>query len=269
MKLTFAQPIRPCPPRPISSHFDISTCPGQKGCHPHETQDAGNSSSYPRQSLEEIHSEEWGRRALQYLSDCELHKRGSRLVTTVTVYRPPPAYRPVPLAQWFETAHGNEIVQHVQEMQGVITSTYGRILKLDSTKKITKKLAGGIDGTAAWMSNVGNEYGAILNSVLTTGEGAGLKEMCQGIVKRYKDAGEPEPIIQRLLRFLQPHNWSILDHMTCAKSTIERHHSPAVQFRLILSHHCTLTSLTMYKVYCELSDVRVMVRKDETKLHSA
>ena len=154
---------------------------------------AGNSSSYLRQSLEEIHSEEWGRRALQYLSDCELHKRGSRLVTTVTVYRPPPAYRPVPLAQWFETAHGNEIVQHVQEMQGVITSTYGRILKLDSTKKITKKLAGGIDGTAAWMSNVGNEYGAILNSVLTTGEGAGLKEMCQGIVTRYKDAGEPEP----------------------------------------------------------------------------
>ena len=62
--------------------------------------------------------------------------------------------------------------------------------------------------------------------------------------------------IQRLLRFLQPH-WSILDHMTCAKSTIEWHHYPAVQFRLILSHHCTLTSLTMYKVYGELSDVRV------------
>ena len=35
----------------------------------------------------------------------------------------------------------------------------------------------------AWMSNVDNEYGAILNSILTTGEGAGLKEMCQGIVK--------------------------------------------------------------------------------------
>ena len=102
MELTFAQPIRPCPPRPISSHFDISTCPGQRGCHPHETQDAGISSSYLRQSMEEIHSELWGRRALQYLSDCELHKRGSRLVTTVTVYRPPPAYRPVPLAQWFE-----------------------------------------------------------------------------------------------------------------------------------------------------------------------
>ena len=61
-------------------------------------------------------------------------------------------------------------------------------------------------------------------------------------------------IIQHLLRFLQPH-WSILHHMTCAKSTIERHHSPAVQLQLILSHHCTLTSLTMYKVYCELSEV--------------
>ena len=62
--------------------------------------------------------------------------------------------------------------------------------------------------------------------------------------------------IQRLLRFLLPH-WSIIDHMTCAKSSVERHHSPAVQFRLFLSHHCTLTSLTMYKVYGEVSGVAV------------
>ena len=57
---------------------------------------------------------------------------------------------------------------------------------------------------------------------------------------------------------MQPH-WSIIDHMTHAISTVERHHSPAVQFRLILSHshHCTLTSLTMYTVYDEVSDVAV------------
>lgn len=43
------------------------------------------------------------------------------------------------------------------------------------------------------MTNVGNEYGQILNSVLTTGEGVGLDDLCQGIVQRYKAAGEPQP----------------------------------------------------------------------------
>ncbi|XP_041658916.1 uncharacterized protein LOC121519883 [Cheilinus undulatus] len=95
--------------------------------------------------------------------------------------------------KWFESVHANEIVGHLNEMKGVITSTYGRILKLDSTKKITKKLAGNISDTATWMTNVSNECGQILNCVLTTAEGAGLDEMCQGIVQRYRDAGEPEP----------------------------------------------------------------------------
>lgn len=43
------------------------------------------------------------------------------------------------------------------------------------------------------MTNVSNECGEVLNCVLTTGEGAGLEGLCQGIVKRYQDAGEPEP----------------------------------------------------------------------------
>jgi len=39
---------------------------------------------------------------------------------------------------------------------------------------------------AAWCSNIGNEHGEeILNSVLTATEGAGLFNLCQGIVKRY------------------------------------------------------------------------------------
>ncbi|KAJ4925484.1 hypothetical protein JOQ06_018214 [Pogonophryne albipinna] len=95
--------------------------------------------------------------------------------------------------QWFETVHANEILGHLEEMKGIITSTYGRILKLDSKKKITKKLAGAIADTATWMTNVSNECGEVLNCVLTTGEGAGLEDLCQGIVKRYQDAGEPEP----------------------------------------------------------------------------
>jgi hypothetical protein len=59
--------------------------------------------------------------------------------------------------------------------------------------QVTKKLAGGIADTASWMANIGNELGEVLNCVLTTGEGAGLDDVCQGIVRRYRDAGEPEP----------------------------------------------------------------------------
>ena len=43
------------------------------------------------------------------------------------------------------------------------------------------------------MTNVSNDLGEVLNSVLTTGEGLGIFDMCQGIVKRYSGAGEPEP----------------------------------------------------------------------------
>ncbi|XP_039655399.1 uncharacterized protein LOC120558453 [Perca fluviatilis] len=153
----------------------------------------GNSSSYLQQALQEIHSEEWARRTIDYLTDCEVHKKSCVLTQSEALYQPPPPFNPLPLAQWFETVHANDILSHLDELKGVITSTLGRILKLDSTKKITKKLAGGIEGTATWMSNIGNEFGQVLNSVLTTGEGAGLDDLCQGIVKRYSDAGEPQP----------------------------------------------------------------------------
>ncbi|TDH00137.1 hypothetical protein EPR50_G00184770 [Perca flavescens] len=153
----------------------------------------GNSSSYLQQALQEIHSEEWARRTIDYLTDCEVHKKSCVLTQSEALYQPPPPFSPLPLAQWFETVHANDILNHLDELKGVITSTLGRILKLDSTKKITKKLAGGIEGTATWMSNIGNEFGQVLNSVLTTGEGAGLDDLCQGIVKRYSDADEPQP----------------------------------------------------------------------------
>ena len=97
---------------------------------------AGNSSSSPRAALSEIHSEEWGRRVVQYLTACDLHRKGGRLAEISFTYAGPPSYRPLPLAQWFETAHSNEVLQHVDEMKGCITSTYGNVLKMDSTKKV-------------------------------------------------------------------------------------------------------------------------------------
>lgn len=78
----------------------------------------GNSSSYLQQALQEVHSEE-----------CVLTQSES-------VYQQPPRFCHLPLAQWFETVHANEILGHLDKLKSVITSTYGRILKLDSTKKV-------------------------------------------------------------------------------------------------------------------------------------
>ncbi|XP_056456676.1 uncharacterized protein LOC130390633 [Gadus chalcogrammus] len=97
---------------------------------------SGNSSSYLQSVIAEGHSEEWARQTIRYLADCELHKKMATFVPSAAIYPPPPPFRPLPLAQWFETVHSNDILSHVEEMKGVITSTYGRILKMDSTKKL-------------------------------------------------------------------------------------------------------------------------------------
>ncbi|KAG5282919.1 hypothetical protein AALO_G00036170 [Alosa alosa] len=64
---------------------------------------------------------------------------------------------------------------------------------MDSTKKVTRKLAGAAAGTAAWATNIGNEHGQVLMSVLTASEGARLLPMAAGIVQRYQDAGVEPP----------------------------------------------------------------------------
>ena len=101
-----------------------------------KTRTLGNSSSYIQQALEEIHSEEWARRVNEYLSECERHKNSSSITCSVASYKSPPPYRPLPLAQWFDTVHSNDILNHIDEMEAVLTSTYGRVLKMDSTKKV-------------------------------------------------------------------------------------------------------------------------------------
>ena len=54
--------------------------------------------------------------------------------------------------------------------------------------KIVKKLAGNAGFTAVWATNVGNEFGQVLVSVLTAAEGNGLNNMAAGLVARYDKA---------------------------------------------------------------------------------
>ena len=72
----------------------------------------------------------------------------------------------------------------------------GRILKIDSTKKVTKKLQGVEANTASWATNIGNEKGEILNSILTTSESiASLQVMADGLISRFSQANVPPPVL--------------------------------------------------------------------------
>ena len=61
--------------------------------------------------------------------------------------------------------------------------------------QVANKLAGHATGTAAWATNVGNEHGQVLMSVLTAAEGAGLMEMAAGIQRRYETVGQSSPTL--------------------------------------------------------------------------
>lgn len=76
------------------------------------------------------------------------------------------------------------------------TSVYGTVLKIDSSKKLTKKVQGADANTANWVTNVGNEKGEILISVLTTSEGLpALQPLADGLMERYKAANVDPPML--------------------------------------------------------------------------
>ncbi|XP_064820251.1 uncharacterized protein LOC135538214 [Oncorhynchus masou masou] len=96
---------------------------------------------------------------------------------------------PVPSPVLLLTVYSRDVLSRLDEVKARVTSIFGSILKMDSTKKVTKKLA----DTAAWVTNVGNEHGQVLVSVLTAGEGEGLVPMAAGLMERYRLAGVAPP----------------------------------------------------------------------------
>ncbi|XP_035858117.1 uncharacterized protein LOC116056487 [Sander lucioperca] len=122
-----------------------------------------------------------------------LHERtlGNGLLT----FQEPPAPVEVPSYKWLLTVYSKDILTRLDDIKAAITSTYGSILKMDSTKKITKKLSGPAKGTAQWMTSVGNEIGQVLISVLTADEGGGIDAVAAGLVERYRRASVAPPTL--------------------------------------------------------------------------
>lgn len=105
----------------------------------------GNSSSALHNNLDEIHAETWLRRVLLYLTDCKKHQDNQACgifsnLQQPAVYQPPPDYIKVPSYQWILGIYSKDVHARVDDMKAQVTSVYGRVLKMDSTKKVCENL---------------------------------------------------------------------------------------------------------------------------------
>ena len=121
-----------------------------------------------KHNLQELHSEEHLRKVSQYLHDCDRFRSScSNLGMSVTSFQPPPQLEMFRSAKWFLAAYVRDVWSRLPTLKAAVTSTFGEILKIDSTKKVCRKLQGASVNMAAWATNVGNERGEVLISVLT------------------------------------------------------------------------------------------------------
>ena len=98
-----------------------------------------------------------------YLHDCLLHENGLRMLRQpFPVYENSGSLPVVPSAKWFLSAYIHDVWSRLPEIKAIITSTFGKILKIDTAKKICKKLQDLEASSASWVVNVGNTRGEIL-----------------------------------------------------------------------------------------------------------
>ncbi|CAM4510591.1 unnamed protein product [Leuciscus chuanchicus] len=151
----------------------------------------GNSCTRLAKQLKENHSEEWLQRLSRYFGDCADFMDRPSLFPVVCQEPPEPVA--VPTNKWLMTVYAKDIMSRMDHIKARITFVFGYVLKMDSTKKITRKLSGAAKGTALWVTSVGNELGQILISVLTAQEGPGLDVMVVDLIRRYSQAAMPPP----------------------------------------------------------------------------
>ncbi|KAK3720983.1 hypothetical protein QZH41_018540, partial [Actinostola sp. cb2023] len=158
----------------------------------------GNSPAALQNNIQELHSQQWLQKTLSYLTDCERQRKAlSALGHTQAVnFEVVPSIQNFPSAKWFLAAYVRDVYSRLPDLLAQATSIYGKILKVDSTKKICKKLQGHSVGSASWVTNVGNEKGQIVQSVLTASEGTpALQKLADGLVQRYETAHQAPPLL--------------------------------------------------------------------------
>jgi hypothetical protein len=152
----------------------------------------GNSPAALRQEILQQHFSRHQALELGYLQDLERYSSVHHL--DETDLPPPTPLHKIPTSQYFQSVHTRDVWANREGLLEQLTSVTGSILKMDSTKSITKKLQGVEAGAACWATSVGNEHGQVLQCVMTASEGSDhLQAMAVGLQKRFADHGVPEP----------------------------------------------------------------------------
>ncbi|XP_076841988.1 uncharacterized protein LOC143486080 [Brachyhypopomus gauderio] len=157
----------------------------------------GNTMVKVWRQIQENHSEEYLRRKDLYTTLLmTLVKPGGIVSALGHAFKAPPSQRELPSARLLRHAFLLAEAENVQDYRNQILSTFGMVLKMDSTKKVVKKLSGEGKGTAEWFTSIGNEYSQIVSFVLTCEESTkSLEPMCRGVVDRFQQANQPVPKI--------------------------------------------------------------------------
>jgi len=102
----------------------------------------GNSVTQLCNKLREQHQEKWLERGVQYITACAPFADCSRQFPNL----PPPPCLPQP--RWLMAVYLRDVMDRVDDVKAKLTSTFGSVLKIDSTKKIMRKLSGAASHTA-------------------------------------------------------------------------------------------------------------------------
>ena len=97
----------------------------------------GNTPTKLQKQVSEQHSEVYLQRVLQFLQAREqFHIQASRgMLSLGPPEKPLPKMMPVPNVPWFQAVF-LRVMSRLDEMKAKISSTFGSILKMDSTKKV-------------------------------------------------------------------------------------------------------------------------------------
>ena len=99
------------------------------------TRGLGNSPFQLQRKLQEQHHRTWTKQTTIYLSDYKGFTDKSLAVCAPPVKPPPP--QPVPKYKWLQKVYCLDVMSRIDEVKASITSVFGRILKMDSTKKVS------------------------------------------------------------------------------------------------------------------------------------
>lgn len=100
----------------------------------------GNSSSAVSKVIEEQHGEKYVTSLESYFSNCKSFQSSAhRGFFGIPHFQRPPPQRPVPRHRWFMKVYQLDVINRLDYIKASITSQFGAILKMDSTKKICKQ----------------------------------------------------------------------------------------------------------------------------------